>query len=144
MDAQWRSFVALQRETATLTRPRFRVITSTKWEVNITMKYHVASFAMVSKSVVTRKPGTFDLLAHKVTIENARMSGACIVSSANGIRPKPMIIPTHHRRGRGSYTRPLSPCSVVGIRTGDMHRGVSLAFFELHGQNSDGVRWRSQ
>lgn len=40
----------------------------------MTMKYHVASFAMVSKRVVTLRPRAFDLLAHKMTIKNAKTS----------------------------------------------------------------------
>lgn len=46
-----------------LTRPRFNVNTSTKWEVNITRKYHVASSAIVSKMVGTLRPGTLDFFA---------------------------------------------------------------------------------
>jgi hypothetical protein len=47
----------------------------------MTMKYHVASSAMVSKIVVTWKPRAFDFFAHKVTNKNARTSdgGVCIV-----------------------------------------------------------------
>ena len=37
-----------EREAVALTRPKYRVIASTKWEVNITKKYSTASAAIVS------------------------------------------------------------------------------------------------
>lgn len=67
-------FCSAERGTVTLTRPTFRVMTSTKCEVNMTMKYHVASLAIVSKMVVTRTPCNFDFFAHKVTKKKARAS----------------------------------------------------------------------
>jgi hypothetical protein len=72
-------------EKIALTRPRFRVNTSTKWEVNITRKYHVASSAMLSKIVGTLSPGTLDFLAEKIINENARESDVYISSAASAL-----------------------------------------------------------
>ena len=57
-----------------LTRPRFKVISSTKWEVNITRKYRVASSAMAFKIVGTLSPRASDVAAMKMIKENARKS----------------------------------------------------------------------
>ena len=65
----------VQRETITLTRPRFRVISTTTWEVAITRKYRVASSAIVLKSVGTLRPFVPDLAAKKTINKNARESG---------------------------------------------------------------------
>ena len=50
-------------EAVALTRPRLSVNTSTKWAVNITRKYHVASSAMMSKIILPLSPEAFVLLA---------------------------------------------------------------------------------
>ena len=65
-------------EGVALTRPRVRVISSTKWELNITRKYHVASCAMVPKMVGPLRFDAFDFAAEKVINENARKSGVYI------------------------------------------------------------------
>lgn len=62
------------RRTTTLTRPRLKVISSTKWEVNITKKYRVASSAMVFKILGILSPDAFDRAATKMVNENARRS----------------------------------------------------------------------
>ena len=71
-----------------LTRPRFRVNTRTKWEVNITRKYHVASSAMLSKIVGALSPSTLDLLAEKIINEKARESDVQTLSAAS-VAPSP-------------------------------------------------------
>ena len=63
-------------EAFALTRPRFRVISRTKWEVNITRKYSVASSAMVFKIDGILSPCTSDLMAKKTINKNARRSGS--------------------------------------------------------------------
>ena len=65
-------------EGVALTRPRVRVISSTKWELNITRKYHVASCAMVPKRVGPLRFNALDFAAEKVINENARKSGVYI------------------------------------------------------------------
>ena len=67
-------------EGVALTRPRVNVISSTKWELNITRKYHVASSAMVSRMLGTLIFDTFDLAAKKVINKNARKSGVRIAA----------------------------------------------------------------
>ena len=67
-------------EGAALTRPRVKVISSAKWEVNMTMKYHVASSAMVARMVGTLRSAAFDFTARKVINENARKSCAHITT----------------------------------------------------------------
>lgn len=57
------------------TRPKTRVIVSTKWEVNITMKYNVASAAMVPRMVGILSLVAPDLDARKTINENASRSG---------------------------------------------------------------------
>ena len=57
-----------------LTRPRLRVITSTKWEENITRKYRVASFAMQLKMDGILSPCASNVIAKKMITENARKS----------------------------------------------------------------------
>jgi hypothetical protein len=66
---------AVLSETVTLTRPRFRVITSTKWEVNMTRKYRVASSTMVPRMPETFDPPMFDFFAKKTISKKARVSG---------------------------------------------------------------------
>ena len=68
---------------AVLTRPRFRVISSTKWEVNITRKYRVASSAMVPKIVGILSPGVVHRVAKKIVSENASRSGVSIVPAGS-------------------------------------------------------------
>ena len=58
-----------------LTCPRVRVITSTKWELNMTRKYHVASSAMVSRRAGPLRFDTLDFAAKQTINENARKSG---------------------------------------------------------------------
>ena len=60
-----------------LTGPRFRVMISTKCEENMTMKYRIASAAMVPMIVRTLSPRTLSLVAKNVIVKNARESGAC-------------------------------------------------------------------
>lgn len=57
-----------------LTRPRFRVITSTKWEVNMSRKYRVASSATVSKIVGTLSAAVLVLFAKKIIDKKAKES----------------------------------------------------------------------
>ena len=52
---------------------------NTKWDVNMTRKYLVASSAMVSQIVRTLTPGTFDFLVKKIISVNARKSDVRIV-----------------------------------------------------------------
>jgi len=65
-------------EGVALTRPRVRVISSTKWELNMTRKYHVASCAIVSRRVGPLRFDALDFAAKKVINENARKSGVYI------------------------------------------------------------------
>ena len=67
-------------EGVALTRPRVKVISSAKWEVNMTMKYHVASSAMVARIVGTLRSAAFDPVAKKATNKNARKSGVHIAT----------------------------------------------------------------
>ena len=62
-------------EVAALTLPRSRVISSTKWEVNMIRKYHIASSAMVPRIVGILSFAASDLDAMKTINENARESG---------------------------------------------------------------------
>lgn len=55
-------------------RPRAKVIVSTKWEAKTTKKNRVASTAMVLKIVGALRPGVFDLAAKNIIRENARKS----------------------------------------------------------------------
>ena len=73
------------RKSDALTRPRFRVNTSTKCEENITRKYHVASSAILSKIVGTLSPGTFAFLAEKMISEKARESDVYALSAASAL-----------------------------------------------------------
>ena len=65
-------------EVVGLTRPRVRVISSTKWELNITRKYHVASCAMVPRSVGPLIFDVPDFPVKNMINENARKSGVYI------------------------------------------------------------------
>ena len=56
-------------------------MTSTKWEVNITRKYRVASSTMVPKMPVTFDPSAFDFFARKMIKKNARESDDVCASS---------------------------------------------------------------
>jgi hypothetical protein len=68
----------MEREEVALTRPRIRFISSAKWEVNITRKYSVASFAMISQRFVNPSPGVLNLFAKKIINENASKSEVSI------------------------------------------------------------------
>lgn len=68
------SFDVYRRGTITLARPRVRVITSTKWAVNMTRKYRTVSSAMVLKSPRTLNPDVLDLFAKKTIKDNATES----------------------------------------------------------------------
>ena len=73
---------------AALTRPSARVMVRTKWEVNITIKYRVASCAMIPRIPGTLNPGALDAAAMKIINENARESDSCVIrgiSTAGGI-----------------------------------------------------------
>ena len=72
-----------EREVVPLTRARFRVNTRTRWEENTTRKYHVASFAMMSKIIGTLDPGALNFLAKNVIKENARESEVWILSEVS-------------------------------------------------------------
>ena len=63
-----------ERETVALTRASPKVISSTKWEVNITKKYRVASSAMFFKMVGILSPLASDTAAKKIIDQNARKS----------------------------------------------------------------------
>ena len=66
-----------------LTRPRSKVISSTKWEVKITRKYHTASSATVPIIVgILRLPAPH-LNAKNVINENARKSGIYVTSGVS-------------------------------------------------------------
>ena len=62
------------RRAVALTRPRVRVITRTKWAVNMTKKYRAVSWAMVLKSPTTLRPDRFDFFAKYTINRNARES----------------------------------------------------------------------
>jgi len=70
-------------EGIALTRPRVRVISSTKWELNMTRKYHVASSAMVPRRVGPLIFDVPDFATKKVINENARKSGVYISSQGS-------------------------------------------------------------
>ena len=70
--------VAPGRGTAVRTRPSVRVIASTKWEVNMTRKYHVASSAIFPKIVGKLTARTLDLAAAETMNRKARESGLCL------------------------------------------------------------------
>lgn len=65
------------------TRPRTRVISSMKWEVNMTRKYSVASFAMTSQRLGRLSPGALNLFANKMSNEKARESEVCTLSAGS-------------------------------------------------------------
>jgi hypothetical protein len=100
-----------ERGKVALTRPSARVISSTKWEVNITRKYSVASSTMVAKIPVNSSPPIFDLLAKKRINKNARESGVYNVEVVSPILPRSKIAPTYHRRERCLYTLSLAFCA---------------------------------
>jgi len=52
-------------EGVALTRPRVKVISSTKCEVNMIRKYHVASSAMALRMLGTLSFDIFDLVARR-------------------------------------------------------------------------------
>ena len=54
-----------------------------KWEVNITRKYHIVSFAIVLKIPGTPDPRIFDAFAKKMINKNARSSDACASPSGS-------------------------------------------------------------
>lgn len=68
---------------ALLTRPRFRVISRIKWEVNITRKYRVASSAMLLKIVGILVPCPSAFTAKKTITENARKSDSNILCAGS-------------------------------------------------------------
>ena len=72
-----------RRGAVVLTRPRVRVISSTKWEVNMTKKYRVESSAIAPRMVGIIADDFFDFIAKKTINENARKSGACISSDGS-------------------------------------------------------------
>ena len=75
-----------------------RVISSTRWEVNITRKYRMASLAMTSKRLGNPSPGIFDFFAKKITSENARQSEVCIYSAGSAVWRFEMISHTVKER----------------------------------------------
>ena len=122
------------RGAVALTRPRFRVISSTKWEVNITKKYRVASSAIVLKIVGIWSPGVFVRLAKTMVNAKARKSEIYIFRQGQHPWSRFKIIPTDHRGGRCLYTPPLG-FYAGQIDTGDMRRGVSVGVVELRRGN---------
>lgn len=64
-----------RRERVVLTRPRFRVITRTKCEVNMTRKYRVASSAIFPKIVWKLRLVLLHRFAKKTMDKNTRKSG---------------------------------------------------------------------
>lgn len=71
----------LERGTVALTRAKIRVIKSTKWAVNITKKYRVASFAMTCQRLRKLSPGVLESCARKMISENTRRSGVYTAES---------------------------------------------------------------
>ena len=101
-------------EGVALTRPKSRVISSTKWEVNMTRKYHVASWAMVPRRVGPLIFGILDFAAKRVINENARKSGVCISPQGSGTHSscKFSVVLTHHIRVGCLYTQFVGPFAV--------------------------------
>ena len=64
-----------KEEPIGLTRPKYRVIARTKWEVKMTMKYSIASTAIVSNMPRILCPEALDLVNKYIINENARKSG---------------------------------------------------------------------
>lgn len=124
---------------AELTRPRFRVITRTKWEVNMTRKYSVASSAIVSERVENLNPGALNFLVRKIINENARVS-ECWKPQYRPMRVKENS--EHQRREKGLCMRSPRIYWAGKIRTGDMRRGVPEAVVELHRWGRNGGRER--
>ena len=76
--------VAVEKGAAVaLTRPRVRVISSTKWELNITRKYRVASSAIVRRMFGILSVDAFDFAAKKMINENASKSGRYVSSKGS-------------------------------------------------------------
>jgi len=129
--------------TATLTRPRVRVISSTKWEVNIIKKYKVESSAMVFRIFGSLPLVSFVVIAKKIINENASKSGAYDGSVEINIAcSKGRVILTHHRRGRGLCTRFLGLC-VGRVNTHDMRQRVGLGTLGLETCNRSEAHERS-
>lgn len=77
--AYWRHILGVicrspAEKTTVLTRANMRVVMITRWEVNITRKYHVASSTIVPRILETSSPCFFDVLAKKTIKENVRNS----------------------------------------------------------------------
>lgn len=111
-------------EKVTLTRPRPMVISSTKWEVNMTKKYNAESSAMDFR-MFGRLPLVFFItIVKKIINENAKKSGAYDGSvETNIVCSKSRRILTHHRRERCPRTRVLGLCAGSG-NTHDMRPRV--------------------
>lgn len=76
------------RGDTALTRPRFMVISNTKWEVNMTRKYRVASSATTPKILGAPNVGILDRIAREIISENARKSGTYSFSRVSVIPAK--------------------------------------------------------
>lgn len=68
------TLTVVQRGEQSLTCAKAKVIASTKWPVNITRKYRMASLVITSKMLGILTPGTLDFIAEKMISENARKS----------------------------------------------------------------------
>ena len=74
-------FDAVRREDViVLTRPRARVISNTKWEVNITRKYQIAPSVMILENSGSFSPCAFAFVAKNIMTKNARESDTHIAS----------------------------------------------------------------
>ena len=147
IDTQWVLLVAVGRGGAvTLTRPRIRVISSTKWEVNITRKYHVASSTTILRMLGKLSFGASDLIAKKTINKNARESG--VYTSPDGSVEINMAffkcrrILTHHRRGRSLCRLALWFCA-ERVNTNDMRQWVCLGTIGLDACNRNEAHGRS-
>ena len=106
--ARWMLLIAIQRGTIALTRWGDKPSTSTKWEVNTTRRYNIASSAIVIKVDGILSLGVLDRIAEKTINENARRSDAQIISAISVPSPRYKVIYTYHRKGRCLHTRRLS------------------------------------
>ena len=73
----------------TLTRPRSRVISSTKWEVNMTRKYRIASSAIVPKRLGILSFFASDFEAKKTINVKARKSSKVYITGRGQLKYAP-------------------------------------------------------
>ena len=99
------------------------------------MKYHVESFARVSKRVRILSPAVIrhDRTAKNIITENARKSSVDIIGKVSAVWSIFKVILVHHRQWKRLCTPPLG-LYVVQVNTARIRRGVPMGNHPLHMQ----------